>query len=332
MLKSLKVVAAGVAVACLAFSGVARAEVSEVRITRQPGLSYIPMIIVEQQKLIEKHAASEGIPALKPQFITLSGGGAANEALLSRNVDLVMTSPSNMLLLNDRTKGTVKGFFGIGGSPMLLLSRNPNVKTIADFGPGDRIAVPTLKTSTQAILLQMASEKATGDAHKLDSITIQLGHPDAYASLTNSMSEVNSHFSLSPYQEGALKNPAVHEVLSSNDIVPQQFNNSIIYGYDQFATHNPKVIEAVKGALQDAYDLIQNQPDEAAKIWLEATKEKMTVDEVKSALKAPGSFFSLTPYGTELIAGHFYKMGVLRAKPRNWKEYFIASSHDMKGN
>ncbi|MFZ4802246.1 MAG: ABC transporter substrate-binding protein, partial [Chlorobium sp.] len=37
------------------------AEVSEVRIAKQYGLTYLPLIILEEQKLIEKHALKSGL-------------------------------------------------------------------------------------------------------------------------------------------------------------------------------------------------------------------------------------------------------------------------------
>src|SRR5436309_11706637 len=80
----------GLALAALV-GQVARAEVSEVRIARQPGLVYLPMIIVEQKHLLEKHGKALGLQDLKANFLTLSGGGASSDALLSGNVDMVMS-------------------------------------------------------------------------------------------------------------------------------------------------------------------------------------------------------------------------------------------------
>ena len=58
--------------------------------------------------------------------------------------------------------------------PYLLLSRNPAIATIRDFTTKDRIAVPALKTSLPAVLLEMAAAQEWGIAHfdRLDTLTV----------------------------------------------------------------------------------------------------------------------------------------------------------------
>lgn len=93
------------AVVLIASISGATAETTEVRITKQPGLLYLPMILMEEGRLIEKHAKLAGLGDVKSTWITFNSGGAATDALLSGNVDFVTSGGSNMLLLWDRTKG-----------------------------------------------------------------------------------------------------------------------------------------------------------------------------------------------------------------------------------
>ena len=46
---------------------------------------------METQKLIEKHAAADGVKDVTVNWRTFSGGGAQTDALLSGNVDIVNT-------------------------------------------------------------------------------------------------------------------------------------------------------------------------------------------------------------------------------------------------
>ena len=135
-------------------------------------------------------------PASPPNGSTFSGGGAQTDALLAGGVDILNTGTGNLLLLWDRTRGGVKGIVATSAQPMTLISRDPNIKSIKDFGPNDKIAVPTVKVSTQAIVLQIAAAEAFGADQwsKLDANTVQLGHPDAYVAMTNSQHEVRNHF------------------------------------------------------------------------------------------------------------------------------------------
>ena len=105
-------------------------ETNEIRITKQPGIIYLAPIVMEQQHLIEKAAAKLGEPDLKTTWVTFGGGGAAIDALLSGNVDIVTTGASNMLLAWDRTKGQVKGLSGSSSTPMWFISDNPDVKSL----------------------------------------------------------------------------------------------------------------------------------------------------------------------------------------------------------
>ena len=65
-------------------SRVAHAQASTVRLGKQFGLPYLPQMVMEKLKLIEKHAAKEGLPALTTEWMQLAGPGALNDALAQR--------------------------------------------------------------------------------------------------------------------------------------------------------------------------------------------------------------------------------------------------------
>ncbi len=318
----------------LMFSFPARAETNEVRITKQPGVLYLPMILMETQKLIEKRAAAAGLSDIKTNWITFNSGGAATDALLAGNVDFVTSGASNMLLLWDRTKGQVKGVAACGGMPMYLLTRNPDVKTLKDFSAKDRIAVPTIKVSSQATILQMAAEQqfGAGQASKLDAITLQLGHPDATVAILSPNSDVNSHFSLPPYQNIELKDPAVHKVLSSLDVFGGPVNNAIVFSTTKFHDANPKVIAAVMGALDDAMQMIKKDPKAAVDIYLGQVKEKVSAEELVAILKEPGVVFDVAPVGMQKFAQFMASVGTIKTSPASWKDFFFAEAHALNGS
>jgi NitT/TauT family transport system substrate-binding protein len=142
-----------------------------------------------------------------------------------------------MVLLWGKTNGNVKGIIGISGLPFELVTRNPNIKTIKDYGPNDRIALPTVRQSIQAITLGIALQKLYGDDktnEKLLPNQVQMGHPDALAALLNPRHEVASHFGSSPFQEIALKNPGMHVVLESRDALGGDGHVCVSYGTTKF--------------------------------------------------------------------------------------------------
>lgn len=322
------------AVVLIASISGATAETTEVRITKQPGLLYLPMILMEEGRLIEKHAKLAGLGDVKSTWITFNSGGAATDALLSGNVDFVTSGGSNMLLLWDRTKGQVKGVAGCGGMPMYLLTKNPNIKSLKDFTEKDKIAVPTIKVSSQATILQMAAEKEFGPGQhgKLDSITLQLGHPDATLSILSPVSEINSHFSLPPFQNIALKDPKVHKVLSSLDVFGGPVNNAIVFATSKFRDANPKIMGAVIAALTEAMAKIKSDPKAAVDIYLSQVKEKQSAEELVELLKEPGVVFEVAPIGMFKFASFMARVGTIKTTPASWKDFFFEDIHGLAGN
>ena len=296
-----------IAAAVLPASPAQAQQKSEISLSRQPGIFYMPSHIMEKQKLIEKHAASLGVSGVTTKWITFSGGGAQTDALLAGGVDILNTGTGNLLLLWDRTRGGVKGIVATSAQPMTLISRDPNIKSIKDLGPGDKIAVPTVKISTQAIVLQIAAAEAFGADQwsKLDANTVQLGHPDAYAALSNPKHEVHNHFSIPPFTFLELKNvPGAHGVLNSPGVMGGPLSQAQFFTTTKFA-----------------------------ELYKEITGDKTSVEELLDLLKEPGMMeWNLQPQGTMKFAAHLHKTGTLKTLPKAWTDYYLPLAHDLKGN
>jgi NitT/TauT family transport system substrate-binding protein len=309
---------------------------SEISLSRQPGIFYMPTHIIEKLKLIEKHAASLGVPGVTTKWITFSGGGAQTDALLAGGVDILNTGTGNLLLLWDRTRGGVKGIVACSAQPMTLISRDPNIKSLKDFGPNDKIAVPTVKVSTQAIVLQIAAAELFGPDQwsKLDPNTVQLGHPDAYAALSNPKHEVHSHFSIPPFTFLELKNVSgAHVVLNSPDVMGGPLSQAQFFTTTKFADANPKIIQAVRDATKEAQDMIRNDTGKAVEIYKEVTGDKTPAEEILAWLKEPGMMeWNLEPQGTMKFADHLFKTGTLKTRPKAWTDYYLPIAHDLKGS
>src|ERR1700694_4309928 len=198
-------------VAGLALALPLRAEVSEVRISKQYGLPYLSVIIAEQNQLIEKHAKAMGLGEIKVDWVTIGSGGTSTDSLLAGNLDFVTSGVSNMLLLWSRTGEQVKAVGATGTVSPILVTRNPNVKTIADFTEKDKIAVPTVKVSMQSTILGIAAEQMYGETGRgrFDTLTVAMAHPDAAIALLSG-GEINNHFSVPPYQYQEVKAPGAH--------------------------------------------------------------------------------------------------------------------------
>ena len=311
-----------------------RAEVSEVRISKQYGLPYLSVVIVEQQRLIEKYAKAAGLGDVKVSWVTIGSGGTSTDSLLAGNLDFVTSGISNMLLLWSRTGEQVKAVAAVAAVPLLLVTRNPNVKSIADFTEKDKIAVPTVKVSMQSTILGIAAQKLYGEAGRgrFDPFTVAMSHPDATVALLSGAGEVNSHFSVPPYQNVALKSPNVRTVLDSTDVMGGPATITVIFGTVKFHDANPKTISALMAALAEAADFIARDKRAAADIYLKATKEKVSLDELTAMLESPGYRFTQAPNGTLRYAEQMFKTGVIKTQPASWKDAFFPIAHGLPGN
>ncbi|MGT2478945.1 hypothetical protein ACU4GR_08745 (plasmid) [Methylobacterium oryzae CBMB20] len=58
----------------------------------------------------------------------------------------------------------VKGVAAMNSMPLLMNTSNPKVHRLADFTDRDKIALPAVKVSVQAMFLQMAAERSSAQA------------------------------------------------------------------------------------------------------------------------------------------------------------------------
>ena len=325
--------AALVLVAC-AMAATARAEVSEVRISKQYGLPYLTVVIVEQQRLIEKHAKAMGLGDVKVSWVTIGSGGTSTDSLLAGNIDFVTSGVSNMMLLWSRTGEQVKSLSAVAAVPLMLVTRNPNIKTIADFTEKDKIAVPTIRVSMQSTILGIAAGQLYGDAGrtKFDPYTVAMSHPDATVALMSGGGEVNSHFSVPAEPKHELKTPGVRAILNSTDVMGGPATITFIFGTTKFHDANPKTIAAMFAAMGEAEDFIAKNKRAAAELYLKATKEKITLDELTALIESPGFIFSRAPNGTLKYAEQMFKTGAIKTRPASWKDAFFPIAHGLPGN
>src|ERR1043166_9402491 len=141
------------------------AQAQEIRIARQFSMGYLQFNVMEHEKLLEKHAAALGLKDVKIVWATFNGPDAMNNALLSDSIDIVAGGVPGLLTIWARTKGTPnegKGISALSSQPFLMNTREERIKSIADLKDTDRIAVPAVKVSVQAVALQMAAAKQYG--------------------------------------------------------------------------------------------------------------------------------------------------------------------------
>jgi NitT/TauT family transport system substrate-binding protein len=308
----------------------------QLRVAQQFGVVYLLLNVAQDQKLIEKHGQKLGVP-VKVEWIQLSGGNAANDALLSGSIDVAGAGVGPLLTIWDRTKGrqNVRGVASLGNFPYYLVSTNPNVKTIGDFGDKDRIALPAVTVSVQARILQMAAAKQWGPGQfaRLDRLTQSIPHPDATAAIIAGQTEINGHFATPPYQQQELAgNPKAHIVLNSYDVQGGPSSSTVLYATEKYVKNNPKTYRAFIDALDEAAQLIAKNPELAADAYLRVTNGKIDRDFLLKVIKDPQIQFKVAPQNTLGMAQFLQQVGAIKNKPASWRDYFFEHPALAKGS
>lgn len=320
----------------LAFAATsATAETRTVRIAKQYGISYLPLTIMQEKKLLESEGKKLGLD-LATDWVRFTGGPPMNEALISGNLDFASGGVGPMVTIWARTKNNmkVKGITALNSMPLWLNSINPNVKTIKDFTEKDRIALPAVRVSMQAVILQMAAEKefGKGQEHKLDPWTVSLSHPDGLAQMMSGKSEITGHFTSAPFMYQELEDKRVHRVLNSYDVFggPHTFN--VVWATSKLYEGEPKIVQAFLSALRIAMKDINDNPAAAAELWVKADKSKLTPEQALKIIKDPENTWTMTPQKVMVVAGYMGRVGMVPATPTDWKEMFVDAVHNLPGS
>jgi len=300
-------------------------------IAEQFGIVYLLLNVAQDQKLIEKQGKAQGID-IKVEFVKLSGGAAVNEALLSGSIDIAGAGVGPLLTIWDRTKDkqNVRGIASLGNFPYYLVSINPAVKTIADFGDKDRIALPAVGVSVQSRILQLASAKLWGDAqfNKLDKLQVAVPHPEAAAAIIKGGTEITAHFGNPPFQEQELAaNPNARIVLKSYDVLGGPSSATVLYATEKFRKDNPKTYKAFVDALEEAAQLVRAKPELAADIFIRTNNSGVSRDLLLKIIKNPEVEFKLLPQNTFALAEFMHRIGAIKNRPASARDYFFDDAH-----
>jgi NitT/TauT family transport system substrate-binding protein len=322
--------------AIVASSGAA-AESNEIRFAKQTSMGYVQFNILEHRKLIEKHAKAQGLPDVKVTWTTFNGPDAMNAALLAGDVDVVAGGVPALVTVWAKSRGTpqeIRGVSALSSQPFLLNTRNPRIKTIRDFTDADRIAVPAVGISVQAVTLRMAAAQAFGKDNyaRLDRLTISLPPPDATIGLLSGGSAFDSVFSVPPFQTQQLQSPAIHTVLNSFDVLGGPHSFTVAWTSRKFHDENPKLYRALMDALAEATDILNADKRAAAQLWMEDTKSKLPPDLVYEVIGGPQVKWTLVPENTMKYASFMYDVGIVTTVPAKWQDLFFPEIHGLPGS
>lgn len=333
---ALGLAAAGAAV--MASPSILRAQAPlTVKFAQQRGLLYIPVDVMVTGGILQKEADKLGLGKIEASAQALSGPGPILDALLSGAADYGTSALPSLLTLWEKTKGSANEVRAVGtvsNGAMTLYTINPDVKSLKDFTDKDRIAVPTVKLSFNAMMLQMAAEQELGDPHKLDHLTVSLGHPDAVTALSGGAGKatITAHIAVQPFTDRGLKIPGAHVITDSRKVFGGPLTQITLLATKQTKEKNPKLFQAVGNALQEAIKVANADKRAAAQLWKDVHKAPDSIDDLVAQLNDPGFEFTSKPQRITHFSGFLNRIGTMKAKVGDWKDLFWETAHNQQGD
>ena len=333
-------VALGVLAALLgAAPAPARAEASEVRIAEQYGIAYLPIHVAIERRLIEARATAAGLSKVKIKLERFGGGIAVNQAVLSGRSDIGAGDIAAMVSLWARTRGgdsETRGMTALATMPLKFITNDPRVKTVKDYAGlgGHRIALPSTKISAQAVVLQMAAEKAFGPGQhdRLDAMAAAMPHPWASSALIAGHPAIKTHIATPPYSFREVASGKGRVIASSYDMVGGPHSSVVLFATKKWKTANPKLFQAIDGACREAIDWINADFRRAATFYLERMDARHDLSEIETVLADRGQIvFDSVPTNTLSFAQFMQRTGAIEAKPAAWTDYFWETAHGPGG-
>lgn len=336
-LRSLTILCALIVAAGLSACGGDAAR-NEVRIPLGAGgVGFLPLYMMREHELIEKHAAGAGLDDLRVRWIELGGPAVMNDALLSRSVDFIAAGPPAFLTLWDRTRGVadVKGVAAMTSLPMYLNTRAEHIRRLEDVTERDKIAVTAVKVSIPAIAMQMYARERYGadDVWRFDRYTVGLSHPDGVVALLSGAGEITAHFTSPPFHQREIRDPRIRTVMTTDDVFGGPTTFTMLSTTARFRDENPAIYAAVLGALQEAIEMINADKRAAAEVLRRADGGGgFSAEELAAVLEDPAIRFTTTPENLMRYAEFMHAVGSIEALPSSWRELYFPEVHREPGS
>lgn len=281
----------------------------KITIAYQFGVGYAPLLIIKQQRLLEK-----AYPGLKVEWKQLASGTPITDGIIKGDIQIGAMGTGPMLV------GWARGInwkviAPLDESDLWLMAKDPSIRTISDLR-GKRIATPTA-TSIQAVALRKMAQVKLGNPRALDSSLISMDHPDGMQALLSG--QIDAHFTSPPYQWQELGRGAhvvgksygyfgAHSFLVT--VLTQKF-------YDEYRAFSQRFYRLVKQSI----DLINKKPKTAAAILArEDQTEATTAQFTRWITRKKSLTFTTRPRGLMRTAGFMNKIGLLNKVPGSWRE------------
>lgn len=280
--------------------GAAETAKETITIAYQGGIGYAPIHIMEAKQLIEENYDGE----INVEFVKLDSGAAINEGIIGGTIDVgcMGVAPA----ISGVSAGIpYKVISNLCSQSHGLMSNDANITSLSDITTEDKIALVSTG-SIQHILLSMAAEETLGDAHALDNNIQGMSHAEGMAALESGT--VKLHLTSSPFIYQERENENYTELSEIGEVWPSG-NSFLVAMASTEIAENEELYTAVRTALTQAIEFIEENPEDAAQIEVEYLD--LDYDTVMSYLEEEDCQFFPQLRGAEKMAEFMYDAGFI---------------------
>ena len=289
-------------------------------IAYQPGIGYTPLIIMKEQRAIERR-----YPGTKVEWKVLASGAAITNGVISGDIQIGAGGVGPLLV--GWARGVKWRFLApMNEGDLWLMAKDPNIKTIADLR-GKRIAMPG-PTSIQAMVLRKMAQVKLGDAKALDRGIVSMDHPDAMQALLSG--QIDAHLTSPPFQFQE-KNRGAHVVARSyNYFGAHSFLGVMVT--EKFYEENTDFSRWFYREIVKANTMIKKQPTAVAKILERDAGGNPTWRQFKQWIANPALKYTTRPRGLMRFAYFMHRIDQISRMPGSWKDLVFPPVYPTKGS
>ncbi len=270
----------------------------------QPGPA-AALITLKTQKTLEKQ-----FPNTHFQWKVVNSGSAVREAILSGQGQLGSLGLPPFLVGWDRGVNW-RVLTALSRSDAWLVTRNPRIKSLKDFGPNDKIGV-VAPDSQQAILIRKAAQEQLGNPHALDANLLSISSADGEAALDSG--QLTAQLSGSPFQQREVKAGA-HIILHTKDIFGP-VGTGVIAIVQSVYNQYPNFVKTLYQDINNATEFAETHHDQVAQyLAQDPTSGGGTVASFKALLDDPTITLTTTPSGLLTYATFMQSIGLISKVP-----------------
>jgi NitT/TauT family transport system substrate-binding protein len=290
------------------------------------GIGFLPLFIAQDLRLFDKHAKASGLNG-NLVLRRYSAAAPMRQALAKGEIAAGAYGLPAFLLARDAARQTPKELQTVAGIttlPLVLVTARPDIKSLTDLKPADKIAVPML-TAPQVAYLRMRTSPWFGARDRLREQLVAMPHQASLEALTAGKGTtgqgIAAYFSSPPFTQIALKAPKVRAVTSSAEIMGGKTSFLVMASPKTALATHPKLPDVLAKAIDEASAIIRKDPRRAAMVWLKwepsHTLDARMVEDVLRDLKDD---FGSGVFGIEGTATYLRRDNRIREGIWSWKD------------